>query len=134
MPFRIYDKIITQIRYIVNLFKINIIAIKLYNRIMDVIGRIERLRAQRGWTINKMAYEAALSQSSVASMYERNTPPKIEMLQSLCDAFEISLAQFFSEGEETEVITADEKRLIEKYRALSKRKRQAVLELITNEN
>ena len=94
---------------------------------MEVIKRIEQLRMQRGWTINKMAYEAALSQSSIASMYERNTPPKIEMLQSLCDAFEISLAQFFSEGEDTEVITADEKLLIEKYRALSKKKRSALL-------
>lgn len=100
---------------------------------MDVIQRIEQLRKQRGWTIYKMAYEAALSQSSVASMYERNTPPKIEMLQCLCEAFEITLAQFFCEDEGTEIVTEEEKQLLEKFRALSKKKRQAVLTVLTKE-
>lgn len=100
---------------------------------MDVIARIEELRARRGWTINRLAYEAALPQSSLATMYERKTPPKLELLQSLCDAFGITLAQFFSEEEQAIMVSEEEKQLIELYRALSKKKRQAVLYILEKE-
>jgi transcriptional regulator with XRE-family HTH domain len=101
---------------------------------MDVIKRIDELRLLRGWTINRLAYEAALPQSSVATMFERKTPPKLELLQSLCDAFGITLAQFFSAGETSVSVTEEENRLLELYRSLSQKKRKAVLAILENDN
>ena len=101
---------------------------------MDVIKRIEELRHARKWTKYELAEEAMLTYSTLASMYERNTPPKIDMLQSLCDAFEISLAQFFAQDESSVFVSEDERELIDLYRALSVNKRQALLSLIKKED
>ena len=101
---------------------------------MDVIKRIEELRLARKWTKYELAEEAMLTYSTLASMYERNTPPKIDVLQSLCGAFEISIAQFFEENESSVLVSEDEKRLIDLYRALPVKKRQALLSLMVKED
>lgn len=98
---------------------------------MNVIERIEELRNLRGWTINRMATEAMIPPSSLSSMYERGTPPKIDTLKCLCDSFGISLAQFFSEGESVEMVSKDEKLLLEMYRALSTQKQRALFTILS---
>lgn len=97
---------------------------------MNVIVKIKELQWERGWTDYKLAQEANISQSSLATLYARNTPPKIEMLQRICDAFGITLSQFFNENEKIEVLSEKEKNLLEKYRRLSSEKQQALLDLL----
>lgn len=97
---------------------------------VNVIDRIHELRAQRNWSVYTLALEAGLTQSTLASMLQRNTPPKIETLQCLCDAFGITLAQFFLENEQVEVLSAKEKELLTAYRKLPDRKQQSLLSLI----
>ncbi len=97
---------------------------------MDVIAKIEQLRKERGWTVYRLAMESGVTQSTLATMYQRKTPPKFEILQSLCSAFGITLAQFFFEGEEMEIVSAAEKRLLNAYRSVSKEKQEAVFELL----
>ena len=74
--------------------------------------------------------EAGLTQSTLSSMLGRNSPPKIETLISLCNAFGITLAQFFSDKEDMEIVTKEEKELIALYRRLPNDKKQALIELI----
>lgn len=100
---------------------------------MNVTGRIEQLRLERHWSKYRLAEEAMLTYSTLSAIYARETPPKIEILEMICEAFEISLAQFFSEDEDAETVSAEEKQLLEKFRALPQKKRQAVLTLIDNE-
>lgn len=97
---------------------------------MNVIERIHQLRIERGWSVNNLAMEAGLTQSTLSSMLGRNTPPKIETLDSLCKAFGITLAQFFSEAEEMEIVTTEEKEVLSLYRKLSSDKRRALIELM----
>ncbi len=97
---------------------------------MDSIAKIEKLRKERGWTVYKLSLESGVTQSTLATMYQRNTPPKIETLQAICEAFGMTLAQFFMEEEGVESISADEKKLLNAYRRLSAEKQQAVLSLI----
>ena len=63
---------------------------------MDVFEKIDRLRKERGWSINNLAMEAMLTQSTVSNLYNRRSEPKISTLRSLCDAFGISLSEFYS--------------------------------------
>ena len=49
---------------------------------------------------------------------------------ALCNAFGITLSQFFLEEEEMEIITKQEKELIALYRNLSSDKKIAILELL----
>lgn len=97
---------------------------------MNVIDRIHELREQRNWSVYTLALEAGLTQSTLASMLQRNTPPKIDTLQCICDAFGITLAQFFLENEQIEVLSAKEKELLNAYRQLPDKKQQALLNLI----
>ena len=50
---------------------------------MNVIDRIHELREQRNWSVYTLALEAGLTQSTLASMLQRNTPPKIDTLQCI---------------------------------------------------
>ena len=97
---------------------------------MNVIERIHQLRLERGWTVNYLAMEAEMTQSTLNSILSRNTPPKIETLQSICNAFKITLAQFFMEDEQLELINANEKELLSCFRKLSAQKQKALLEIL----
>ena len=97
---------------------------------MDIIDKIDKLRVDRGWSVYSLSEFSGVSQSSIATMYQRNTPPKIETLKALCDAFGLTLAQFFLEDEQTEILTAEEKELIIKFRTLSQDQKTALLKLL----
>ncbi len=99
---------------------------------MDIIERIHKLRKERGWSINNLAMEAGLTQSTLSSMLGRNSAPKIDTLQCLCEAFGITLAQFFLEDEGIEILTEKEKELITAYRKLPESKQKALFNLIEN--
>lgn len=98
---------------------------------MDIIEKIDELRKERGWSIYKLSLESGVAQSTLATMRQRKTPLKIDSLQCICEAFEITLAQFFLEDENVEILSEQESTLIEKYRALPAEKRNAILSLIS---
>ncbi len=100
---------------------------------MNVIERIKQLKNERGWTDYKLAAEAMIPQSTLASVYERNTPPKLDILENICGAFGITLAQFFMEDEQVEIVAAQERRLLLAYRRLPAKKRALLLELLEEE-
>ena len=97
---------------------------------MDIIKKIDDLRFQRGWSMYELAQEAGLTQSTLTSITKRKNPPKIDTLQAICDAFGITLAQFFMEDEQLEILSKEEKELITLFRKLPNNKRQALIELL----
>ncbi len=66
---------------------------------MDVLFKIDALRQQRGWSVNNLAMRAGLTQSTLNNLYNRNAEPKLSTLRAICEAFGITLAEFFREGE-----------------------------------
>lgn len=62
---------------------------------MNVLERIDALRQERGWSINNLAMEAMLTQSTLNNLYIRKSEPKLSTLRSICQAFGISLSEFF---------------------------------------
>ena len=102
---------------------------------MDIIKRIKELRDSRGWSTNQLALEAELTQSTLASLLspKQNSLPSLETLMRLCNAFGITLAQFFLDAETGELVSAQEKLMLEQFRKLSKSKREAVLLLLSDE-
>lgn len=97
---------------------------------MNVVERIRKLQWERDWSDYKLAQEANISQSSLATLYARNTPPKIETLQRICGAFGLTLAQFFLEDEKIEVLSSQEKSLLEGFRKLPTKKQKALIDLL----
>ena len=66
---------------------------------MEVLEKIEMLRKEKGWSINYLAMESGLTQSTLNNLYSRNTEPKISTLRAICGAFGITLSEFFKEEE-----------------------------------
>ena len=53
---------------------------------MDVLARIDELRKEKGWSVNYLALEAGLTQSTLNNLYSRKTEPKISTLRAICEA------------------------------------------------
>lgn len=97
---------------------------------MDIIAKIEKLKNERGWTDYELAQQSMVTQSTIASMKARNSLPKLETLNAICNAFGVTLAQFFLEDEHIEVLSEQEKQLLEGFRKLSLKKQKALIDLL----
>ena len=95
---------------------------------MEILERINELRNNRGWSIYKLAEESGLTQSTLANMFSRKTMPSISTLKSLCDAFGITLSQFFEFDSKT--FSDDEMLMINKYKKLKSNEKTIVKNLI----
>ena len=92
---------------------------------MEVLEKIERLRKEKGWSINYLAMESGLTQSTLNNLYSRNTEPKISTWRAICGAFGITLSDFFKEEE-------SEDELIRRIKGLSKENKTALLQIVKN--
>lgn len=99
---------------------------------MDVMGRIQQLLRQRGWTEYRLAKESGLSQSTLNNIFSRHTVPTVATIEMIAKSFGITLSQFFAESGESVELTGEQQRLLEKWNALSPEQRKALLNLIEN--
>lgn len=97
---------------------------------MNINQKIINLCNERGWSIYELSLQSGITQSTLNSMLHRGNPPKIENLKCICEAFGITLSQFFLEDEQAEILTEKEKKLISLFRKLPEAKQQALLDLI----
>lgn len=96
---------------------------------MDAKQRIRELMAQRQWSEYRLAIASGLSQSTIANIFSRNTMPSIATLESICSAFGITLAQFFSDGEMVE-LTPEQREMFSAWSSLSTHQKEALSHLI----
>ena len=90
---------------------------------MDFNEKLVILRKEKGWSINYLAMESGLTQSTLNNLYTRKTEPKISTLRAICGAFGITLAEFFKEEE-------SEDELIRRVKRLSQENKQALLQIL----
>ncbi|MDO4302032.1 MAG: helix-turn-helix transcriptional regulator [Clostridia bacterium] len=96
---------------------------------MDTQKRIKELMAERGWTDYRLAKEASLSHSTVTNMFNRNNAPTLPTLEAVCRAFEITLAQFFTENAESQM-TEEQQTLFSKWSTLTDEQKRFLLDLM----
>lgn len=83
-----------------------------------------------GWTEYRLAKESGLSHSTIANMFRRNNAPTLPTLEAICAAFHISLAEFFSDGEASD-LTDEQRELFAKWRTLTPEQKKALLQLMS---
>lgn len=66
----------------------------------DIISGIALYREKRSWTEYPLVERSNLPQSTVSSWYRNNMTPSQLSLSKICDTFDITLSQLFSEGDE----------------------------------
>lgn len=98
---------------------------------MDILIKIRSLQGERDWTDYKLAQEANIPLATLSSVFARNTMPKIETLQCICNAFGLTLAQFFLEDEQIEVLSETEKEMLQVFRRLSQKQQKALVSVFT---
>ena len=94
---------------------------------MDILKRIDELRKERGWSVNYLAMEAMLTQSTVNNLYTRQTLPTIPTLRAICGAFGITLSEFFAEEEKPSDLNTELNRRIN---TLSTEQKEALLTIL----
>ena len=68
---------------------------------MDVGARIKQLREMKGYSVNKLANKAGVSQTYLRDIELSSKNPTVAFISLLCDQLEISLKDFFNDTEET---------------------------------
>ena len=92
---------------------------------MNVLERINALRKERGWSIYRLADEAMLTQSTLSNMFTRKTLPSLFTLNQICEAFGITMSEFFTDGVEI----SEETKLLSVFRELDEKDRRTILSL-----
>ena len=98
---------------------------------MDIVKKIDQIRVKRGWTFYKLAQESGLTQQTFTKWMEGQTIPTIPALQAVCDAFGITLANFFAENDMIE-ITPQTKCVLENWNYLTKEEQESIKLVINN--
>lgn len=96
---------------------------------MDVLKHIEDLQHERGWSTYKLAEMSGLTGSTLTNMFNRKTLPSLTTLYALCDAFEITMSEFF-QTLETDEPTPDELNMLKKFRQLNYERKRIVKDII----
>ena len=92
--------------------------------------KIIKMCDERKWSLYTLAEKADIPYSSLNSAINRDSAPKTDTLERVCEAFGITLAQFFIDDEEVEILDKEEKLLIALFRKLPKTKQKSLLELL----
>ena len=97
---------------------------------MNVIERIDLLMEERGWSDYRLSLESGLSSSTIANIHRRNTVPSITTLEAICDAFGITLSQFFAGDGASVQLTPDQKEMFDDWLYLSGEQKKIVADII----
>ena len=98
---------------------------------MNVLEKIKKLQKERGWTTYKLAYESCLTQSTLSNMFARGTCPTVDTLEKICDAFGITLSEFFENDESRIYASKEEIQLLNQYRVLTEKEKIAIKSTIS---
>lgn len=99
---------------------------------MDIQSKIRHHMNERGWTDYKLSKMSGLSETTVKNIFKRNNAPTFSTLENICNAFGLTLAQFFSEGNDPVVLTEEQRNILAKWSTLNEKQKSILLELISN--
>lgn len=97
---------------------------------MNVLERITYYRKQKNWTEYQLSEKSGLTQSTISSWYRKDMLPTIPSLEKICNAFGITIAQFFSDDSESFTLTRLQKELLLESCRLTEEQQVALLDFI----
>ena len=97
---------------------------------VDVSKRINELMQERGWTEYRLVKESNLPASTVANIFHRKSVPSIATLENICDAFGISLCQFFA-TDNMFSLNEEQALLVQRWSTLNNEQKHVILDLLS---
>lgn len=74
--------------------------------------RIEALCEKRGWSLYKLAQESNIAYSTLYDTKNGLTVPQVDLIQKICDGFNITMSDFFKEEDDGVLQLSDDDILI----------------------
>lgn len=96
----------------------------------DILGMIRKNREARGWTEYQLAERSGLPQSTISSWYQKGMTPSFSSLEKICDAFGLTLSQFFADAEDRLALTPAQRALLDKWSRLTPGQQSSLLALM----
>ena len=98
---------------------------------MDILGKITQMRIEKGWTEYELAERAELTQSTISSWYRKKLIPSIPSLEHICNAFGITLSQFFvSDDSFSDKISREQMEILKRWNKLTKEQQQKLADFL----
>ena len=94
----------------------------------DVLGRIEELRLIRGWSKYRLSKLSGIPVSTAATWKKCKVSPRIDKVEEICDAFNITLSEFFRTevDDNAKVLSDEESDLLARWSGLTSEEKNAV--------
>ena len=96
----------------------------------DVLGMIRANREARGWSEYQLAERSGLPQSTISSWYKKGMTPSFSSLEKICEAFGLTLSQFFADGEDRVALTPGQREMLDCWNRLSPAQQRSLLALL----
>lgn len=95
---------------------------------IDVLEQITYYRNLKGWSEYQLAEQSGLTQSTISAWYRKKLYPTIPSLEKICNAFDITLSQFFADKTENFELTTLQKEFLNALTHFSTEQQMALLE------
>ena len=95
---------------------------------MDIKERIIELAAQRGWMKEDLAKESKLTSATISLIYKGSITPSYATLQMICDAFCITMSQFFYD--DIEILYSEEQEILKRWNLLSAAQKKKLIDVV----
>lgn len=92
----------------------------------EIIERIKALCQARSWTSYRLAKESGITYSTLCTMLHKVNSPSIPTLIKICDAFGITLGEFFDKDNDTALLTDEQKTHLLQWNSLSEENKSMV--------
>lgn len=97
----------------------------------NILDKITQLRIEHHWSEYQLAEQSGLTQSTISSWYRKDILPSIPSLMKICDAFGITMSQFFLENSDnTVLLNENQLKLLEAASKLDSRQYNSLIEFI----
>ena len=96
---------------------------------MKLGEKLKKLRDDRGMSMYRLTQMTGVSGHHIKGIEQGTRQPTIETLNKLVNALGSSLADIFSDDDNSIRLAEDERRLIENYRMVSEEKKSALLNM-----
>ena len=101
----------------------------------NILNTITAFREARNWSIYDLAAHAEMKPTTISTWYNTNAIPTLPSLVKICNAFQITLSEFFAKVEEREMgtiaVTPQQTLVLEKWAALRPDQQEAMLQLLS---
>ncbi len=97
---------------------------------MNIMERIDELCKKHNISKYRLSQITGISQSAFSKMARQQSTLSLETIQRICDAFGISVAQFFSNSGEYPDLSEQQKKLLQSWALLDEKKRDYALLMI----